>query len=368
MQPARRRPGDRSAPASRQHRPSLLLLLGAALSSTPGCLTAHMWSTYEPDWRSTTITHDRAVRIRHGALICEEPAGAIVWTHDGGATGPAARVELVPATGKASSLRTVLEHDAFVIDEATLDSHVEIVDGDPTSQRSTVTVTFRLAHEALGKRLTSDVLPAVSRQRLRRALPGNLLDPEPRTYALQRLMPRALGLGVGWRLASWFRCDHDLMPSGDRPPTMPLSEHAPASHEADVRVVARFEHGAQSCYGCMPWRYVELFARCELAATANSDTSCRYTESFVRRTDRRARTDATSYAHLGPLAERLHLDRGHTVHATILDRGLLGRVLATPVTLAADLVLGPGLLNLVQRLSGDSASTDQQDTRGGRDP
>ena len=323
----------------------------ALVSVTPSCLTAHVWSSYEPDWISVVRTHAEHRFESLGMLLgsanyIADSGPSLTWIHKAGASDPVRRLDLVPADGAAACVLTILESPGITILRAGLETGI-ISDEDGVRRSTTLEIDYCIAPGAFGRLLAPQMLARHCMDSMRSVEPPSMLSHRDGISNLRLMMARCVGLSDAWHLEAWLVTDETFTAISARSPLEALPQ-APS----ESLVIGRFRSQQGIRIGVMPSSIAALLANSDVRSRA--DGICRHASRWHAVAPAQQQ-DPGDYHVLGPIVERVKSADVWTRSTLSVDGGFFARLLVTPLTLACDMVLGPGMLRLWQALSGDHA-------------
>ena len=330
----------------------------ALVAVTPSCLTAHVWSSYEPDWIHVVKTHAERRYESLGMLIGSanfivDPGPALTWVYKTSAGDAARRLDLVPADAAAQCAATLLASPGITILHAGLETSI-ITDEYGVQRSSSLEIEYCVATGAFGRLLSSKMLDQHCVDSMHSIESQSMLGHSDWLSNLNLMMARCVGLSEAWRLEAWLVTDESLTPILAGSPIESLSQATSAT-----LVLGRFRspHGIQ--FGVMPSSIAALLASSNVQNRV--DGICRHASRW--HAVRAARQDhARDYHVLGPIVERVKSADVWTRATPNVDGSFFARLLVTPITLACDLAFGPGTLRLWQALSGDHVPIGSMDS------
>jgi len=330
----------------RARRTGLLALL-ALVAVLPSCLTNHVWSNYEPQWSATFTTHvEQQLPTTRGNLLISPTHDAkvsLTWQREVGTRTARSMVSLTPADHSSDGLATVLTSPATSVTHAELRSQIH-TSIDATRQWTSIDANYSIARGALGSVLSPEAARTV------RWMPMNPIELSSlsnNSWAanLRSLMAYGVGLDKPWQLIAWQITDESLRPVNSESPSEALREATDG-----LVVVGKFRSMQGTRYGVMPARVAALLGSSTVVDADKGE--CMHTSRWLAEAPRREAL-GNSPSTLGPLSEHITHVHETTWRGAAVDGGFFKRVLATPLTLACDIALGPGVLPLWQALSGD---------------
>jgi hypothetical protein len=361
----------------------------AACAVLPGCLTGELWRGYA--WPEPSVEQHlvgRRVQQQAGALAASAPvvANGLWWFGDG--DGGDTRWWLCPEAwgGDSAEVAAALlaDHDLCEVDAAAIDAVRRDVSGELFPGEATLTLTLRIRSGALGEVVpAADVPPGVAASLAAMQRNAYLPPADPHAHlppAFRRCVERLARLDLGGLVGERFPVYAEAWSFVD-------AAGRPAFLDGDGAATARpAEPGADAAAAGPPaegsaettlaerlaaLRKLSLLVRVQrggeaailrlrpdrvwLASALDGDGG-----RCVHRSRWRLRSapgpaavpsadDAPRIASSLRLQEERHR---RTIRPAVFDEGLLARVALTPLALAADLALGPGVGDFLRWLSG----------------
>lgn len=325
------------------------LLLLTTITTLPSCLTAHMWSTYEPEWRSAHSTYTER-QLHSAGKLCFASNGAadsrlsVMWNREG-SPELAGRLSLTPAGGTRNSLKTLIASPATSSVSAQLRSQVAEFHGS-IRQWTTIDVQYTILPGAAGYCITEG-LPWRLTDRMQ-PIELSSLSSNSAISNLRVFMTHCVGLSSDWKLEAWQVTDKSLQPIAGA-----TAESLLHGGNRQHLVVGRFRSARGITYGAVPADVVALIADSKLLDPASG--KCLHSSRWLAELPREDEADKP----IGMLAD-VSESVTHTTKRTrmnpTLDGAFFARVGATPLVLACDIALGPGLVELWKALSSDKKS------------
>lgn len=338
----------------------LATLLGIA-SATPGCLTSHMWQTYDPAWTESATT-TKVTRLDARGMLFFKPAfyayedPSIVWSYELGSEAPALEKYLTPADEASGCLETVLSSPRLTVLDAILATGTVTEDGG-IRQRTVIEIEYAAKTGRFGKVVSPTSLPRACTDRMQWLEPNSQAPRNRWLLNLEQMLGRWVGLPDDCQLEAWTITDRSFEPLDGSHPVDLLLEGGPRT-----LFVARFRAPGGKAIGILPGHLAYLLVHSDIV---DSGRGIYRSASVWHRIPATNRDDEHIGLVLGPIEERIqHVDLSR-FDAIRLDGGFFSRLLATPLTLACDLAFGPGTLRLWRALTGDRPQPDPQIRRGG---
>ncbi|MEO6594702.1 MAG: hypothetical protein ABIP94_08105 [Planctomycetota bacterium] len=346
----------------------------APLAALSGCLTGELWRGYA--WPEQTMheqLRDRRTTQVIGTLVESQPVlnNGLWWCNDRDPTP--GRWWLRPRIGAGAEFAAALlaDPDFCVVHSAAVDAVRGYAAGEVVSDDAILELDLRLRAEAIGTVVPStDISPAAARV-LATARPNAYLgaagpgaDP-PAVYrqCAERLptldLRRLVGAPVAVHADAWVFVDADGRPAfsggtgDDALPPAADDENAPlADRLAALRglsLLVRVRHCGDSTMLRLRPDHVWLLSGLQVDGERCVHRSSWYLQAAPGPLAAPPAVDAPR------IVSTLQLQEDHyqrSFHPVLVDGDLLARVAMTPVTLALDVVFGPGLGDFLRWISG----------------
>ncbi|HEX6812983.1 MAG TPA: hypothetical protein VF384_15265 [Planctomycetota bacterium] len=355
------------------------------LALLPGCLTADLWRGYawpEPVVEERLVARESKREV--GTLVASQPVLENgLWWFDGEDRTPS-RWWLGPEVGAGAEFVAALLADPgfCTIDAAAIDAVRSNVGEEVIADRARLELEVRVRSEAIGAVVpTADISPAAVRALAAERRNAYLVAADPAaslpvvcSQCAERLPAVDLRSLVGAKSAvhadAWVFVDRGGRPAfqvGRAAPPLPLAawdEDAPLADRLEalraLSLLVRVCHGSDSTI--LRLRPDRLWLLSGLEA---------HGERFVHRSGWHLQTmpmplavepavDAERFATALQLQQERYERSSHPV---LIDGGLVAKVALTPVTLALDLALGPGVGDFLRWITGTGPAGGPQQPR-----
>lgn len=334
-------------------------LLFVLVLATPSCLTAHVWSRYEPDWAAPVTAHAEGHYESHGMLFCSAAGGvssrpSLAWVQEASGHNTARTQVLVAADDAASCVPTILEARGMTILRTAMAT--DIVAEDCQLRRSSkLEIEYTVAPGGSGRLVAPESLPQHCAESMYSAESLSMLARNDLISNLRRMMARCVGLSDAWQLEAWQITDEDFTPIHAESPLQALLQ--PYTR---TLVVGRFRSPRGVQYGVLPGPVAALLASSKVVSPAHG--SCLHASRWHAVPTTKQNVEAARRV-LGPTAEHVRRIDQSTRSVFAVDGDFFVCLLVTPITLACDIVLGPGTLRLWQAMTGDPPPRPRVDPR-----
>ncbi len=370
-------------PGLRRRRLALSVTPLAALSS---CLTGELWRGYQ--WPEPVVKEqllDRQTKRVVGTLVPMQPVleNGLWWC--AGQDRTSGRWWLGPEAGAGADFAAALlaDPDFCTVDSAAIDAVRSYVGDEVIADKAQLELEVRLRSEAIGQAVpTTHVSPAAARVLATARRNAYLLAAEPgaclpAVYArcLEGLPAVDLGWLVGEKFPvhaeAWVFVDADGRPAfqvgTDAPALSPAAddEHAPLADRLtalrELSLLVRVRHGSDSTILRLRPDRLWLFCGLDVDGDRFVHRSSWHLQTTPLPLAVRPAVDAKHFAVTLRLQEN-HYQR--SFHPVLIDGEFFAKVAITPVTIALDLVLGPGVGDFLRWISGKNPDSGDRQRRG----
>jgi hypothetical protein len=351
------------------HSPTSMLRIAvlAAVSTLPGCLTASLWRGYA--WPEPTISVQwvrEAERTMDGEIRASVPTmdNGVWWQGRGERWFLVARHD--PTTEVAAA---ILDDPGFcTLRRATIDAERRCVDEDVRRADARLALALHVNPHSVAEVVPDRNVPRAVRARLAHDRRNAFLDVDgagpPLPAAFRECARRLTHVDIGWlagipdaaHAAAWMFVGADgvtALTAADLQPSMELADEAPLAerlaHLRHTQLLVRVQHaGGDSVLRLRPDR-LWLLAGLDGADGEFVQQSNWYLQ---RVPGWRGVAPAADAPHCAAWLYLREAEGRLWSHPVWFDPDLLARIALTPIVLAIELTLGPGVAQLVDSLSG----------------
>jgi hypothetical protein len=359
----------------------------AQLAALPGCSTPELWRGYA--WPKPLVKVqllDRRTDQIVGALVAVPPVSenGIWWCDDRDSEPGRWWLRARTRDGNAEFAAALLADSGFCeVRSAAIDAVRGYAVGEVISDDATLELDLRLHEGAIGRTVSAtDVSPAAESvlANMRRNAYFAAADSGTRLPAVcercaERLAGLDLHLVAGKHFAvfadAWVFVDADGQPAfrvdaGD--PVLPPAaddENAPLADQLavlrEMSLLVRVRSGGDATILRLRPDRLWLLSGLQVDGDRCLHRSSWHLEAAPRTLEPAPASEVPRIVSTLRLQEEYYQ---RSFHPVLVDGDLLLRVALTPVTLALDVVLGPGLDGLLQLISGKHGTVDNREGRG----